>query len=431
MAEERGSIVSLTPTSMDQDTRTIKIASSLARFGFRSVVVENRPGGPNLSKPDVRVITLGRFGSRTEPGMPADGSAQRGRAPGSLPPKDALEHLRRVLGPPVPRWLRERAHLLVFAIAYFIIRPLQGIFQVPRGSLYYLHEYRLYPLVHLVRRLRPAPLIYDAHDYYPEVLEDASLSPFWRRRFQPLLGWMEQWCVGNADAVVTVGEGVARLFTGRYGVSPVILRNCHDSRIEREPSTTLREKIGAGADAFLVVVVGHRKPGQVIDSLIEALASLPEQVHLALVGRFHEESERTAERFGVQDQVHAVGVVRPEEIVPFIRSADVSALPYYPATRNVLNILPNGFFQSLAAHLPLLYPALPEIGELVFARVVGHEVDLRDPASVAAALRRMLEDEEALTQFRENAGLLATELSWEKEEILLCSLVDGLLGDSA
>ena len=113
-----------------------------------------------------------------------------------------------------------------------------------------------------------------------------------------------------------------------------------------------------GEDEFLIAVVGNKKPAQVVEPLIQALVQIPSSVHVAFVGRGHDETVAFARRAGVESRVHAVGQVHPEEVVPFIRSADAAAMLYRPLTDNDRYLLPNGFFQSIAAGLPLLRPDL-------------------------------------------------------------------------
>jgi len=403
MNDKQKTILSLTPLPLDRDSRTLKIATSLARHGFASQVIENRASRVTDFPPGVKVISLG---------------------------SDAVTDVKIATRTWVPGWLRERLHFLFFAVAYLFVRPVQGLLAGPRPTLYYLHEYRLYPLVWLMRKFRPAPLIYDAHDDYLRVQSPDEMSRFWQKRFLPFLGWMEKTCVATADAVVTVSHGVAGLIGERYSISPHVIRNCHDQRNDTDPSETLRQKCGLGADDFLIAVVGNRKGGQAVDQAIEALRDAPANVHIAFVGRFYEKVESTAHKFGVAERVHAPGPAKPLEIVPFIRSADAAALLYYPHTDNNRFILPNGFFQSLAASLPLLYPDLPDLARVIGTNEIGEVFDPQDVASLADAIKRLAAEPKTLARRGQAAALLGAETSWEHEEVKLFALVREVLSDA-
>jgi hypothetical protein len=50
-ASEREAAVSLTPVSLDADSRAYRVARSLAETGFRSVVIEGRPSARRFWHP--------------------------------------------------------------------------------------------------------------------------------------------------------------------------------------------------------------------------------------------------------------------------------------------------------------------------------------------------------------------------------------------
>ncbi|MBF0326113.1 MAG: glycosyltransferase [Alphaproteobacteria bacterium] len=415
-------IVSLTPLPLDRDSRTLKIATSLARIGYRSVVVENRPSLSASRYEGIDLVTLGRAS--------AGATAPPVQAPGGARGEDFPSRLKAALRPLAGRGLAEPVHLAVFILAYFLWRPVLGLRQVPRADLYYLHEYRLFPTVWLLQLVRGrVPVIYDAHDIYQQVYGDDQLSPFWRRVFLPFLGWMERWCARHADAVVSVGHGVAATIATLLDTPVRVIRNCHDRRLERLPTQTVRDRIGLEDGDRLVVVIGNRKPGQVIEPTIAALAKVP-GVHLAFVGRSYDDAAGLAARHNVSGRVHAVGAVPPECVVPFVRSADAAGLLYWPHTANTLNILPNGFFQSVSAGLPLLYPDLPEITGIIAGRPVGRQIDPRDGRSMVDALTWLIQSgDDIRATARETVDAIADEVSWQREEERLAALVAEFLPD--
>jgi hypothetical protein len=108
-------------------------------------------------------------------------------------------------------------------------------------------------------------------------------------------------------------------------------------------------------------------------------------------------------------------------VVPFIRTADLGLVIYEPYSVNYRYALPNGFFQVIAAGLPLVRAALPEIEAAIGRHPVGACLDRLDPPSLAAAILRCAEDTAGL---RAAVATLARELRWETESLRLNSLVD-------
>ncbi|NQU56210.1 MAG: glycosyltransferase [Rhodospirillales bacterium] len=403
-------IVTLTPIAVDRDSRSVRIASSFARHGYRSIVVQNCAN--QTARPDYPFKLLTFQGSRGN-----EGQGKQTSTPG----------WRTCL---IPAWIREVAHFARFFLMYLLLRPIQGLFLIPKADLIYLHEYRLFPTARLIAFFRNIPIIYDAHDFYPEVWDATTLSPFWRCYFLPFLMWLEKWCIGHAATVVTVGKGVARLIEHRYDHIPIILHNSHDPRLERKPATTLRTLAGLSDNQFLIAVIGNLKPGMAITPLLQAAAQLDENIHIAFVGRNHEKTRREIEAANLTRRVHVVGAVQPEEIALFCKDADAALLPYFSATRNVENIAPNGFFNALAAGLPLLYPHLPELIEIIGDHKVGLEIDPLDPKTISRAIQKFQHKGEALKMFSDNARSLSNSVSWENDERVLIDHVTKLISSN-
>jgi hypothetical protein len=83
--------------------------------------------------------------------------------------------------------------------------------------------------------------------------------------------------------------------------------------------------------------------------------------------------------------------------------------------------LPNGFFQVIAAGLPLVRAALPEMEAAIGRHPVGARLDRLDPPSLAAAILRCAE---GTADLRSAVAALAPELRWETEALRLSRLVD-------
>lgn len=437
----KGTIVSVTPIAIERDSRTLKQAASVAGFGYRSIVVEGEaslspdpewafelltvPGGPRRPDPEQAVgsaPTSGGVGA----GGPTAKAEQEAAPPGvdaaSPSPAGTIARARRRLGIwrwnligrsrwPRTRWFAQwnrRAH---------------GI--LPEAQLYMLHSYPLAPAV--LRRClgrRGRRFTYDAHDAYFD-LQPGRRSTGAERAWSAI----ERLTVRTASGFSTVGEGVADLLERRHRRRPVAIRNCHDGRLDQPVERDVREVLGLGEGRFLLVAVGNDKEGTTMPQSIRSLADLPSTVHLACIGHGNRRHLGLAEELGLLGRVHVLDPISPTRIVPFIRGADAALIPYFAITRNYANALPNRFFQAVAAGLPLVYPEdLVEVAALAERHGIGVAVDTRDPSSVAAGIRALLEDEGRARELRRNAERAALEESWEREERVLERLVKEALG---
>jgi glycosyltransferase involved in cell wall biosynthesis len=413
-------IVSITPVRVEADSRTFKQAVSVARFGYLSIVVEGEESSFERSSLPFSLLSLAKRNLK-----PVGDPAVEVRSEAARPWKAwaFLGELRRSLkasaAAPVLLFLLYCAHY-VYRYCWLPLR------RTPPASLYILHGPHYFPAVYLLCKRHRAEYIYDAHDFYSGITPTHEVTRTfdrWALRFQR---WLESLCIRNAAAVMTVSDGIGRLQRDAFGCSSVTVRNCHDLRLDQEPELSLRKAVGLSRDEFLLITVGQAKDGQVIGGALRALCALPSFVHLAFLGMGYERYEDEIRSLGLTKRLHMVQPVKPFEVVPFIRSADASLMLYYPKSVNYVNCLPNGFFQSIAAELPILYPTLPEIQSLADRFQLGLPIDPHDATSIQTAVQALLNPETA-QEFRRNARLAKVSLSWEQEEKTLHGLVCSIL----
>ena len=414
-------IVSISPVRVEADSRTFKQAASVARFGYESIVIEGEKS--NLQQADLpfelRTMKTNETWSRKlarklrRPTNPEITDDQVTSNPTS-PPAGGSK------GAQVFTFLR-------FLRGYFYHDCILPLRTIPKASLYYLHSPAYFPAVYLLSRRYGVPFIYDAHDFYTLIEEpdaNAGLDTRLRLWFNRVV---EKLCARSASAVVTVSEGVAELQRKTYGCRSLVLRNCQDWRLDREPRRGLREELGLTPDKFLIVTVGQAKAGQAITEALEGMRMLSSGVHLAFVGNNYEQHRESIDRRGLTERVHLVPAVKPYEVARFIRSADASLILYYARSANYANCLPNGLFQSVAAELPLIYPELPEIKGLAKQYAFGIPIDPQSPESISGAVKVLMQGGELRETYRRNLQRAAQELSWEKEETILRDLLATVL----
>ena len=398
--------VSVTPLRLAHDSRAYRAALSFKRFGWHSVVVEAEPSVIDRADLPFSLISLsGKGGSK--------GAA-------SATVRSALRRL-------LPGIIWECGTFVWFLFTIFVVNVVRGFVRVPRADLYYLHEYRLFPMVYPLAKRCGAKIVYDAHDFYPGVHADRDLTAFWRHVFRPFLVWLEGLCIRRADAMVTVNQGIADLYKETFGADAQVTRNCHDPEMVMPVDRGLRETLGLSQSDFLLVTVGNRKPGQHVAPALDAMAALPPDVHLSFVGRGYEALAEDISALGLGGRVHVLPPVRADQVVPFIASADAALILYYGRSQNDEHFLPNGFFQGIAARLPVLYPGLRWIKETAEAFDIGFEIDPGDADGISAGVER-LRKRIAADGMADALDRAVGENSWQMEERVLKELTDRVLG---
>jgi glycosyltransferase involved in cell wall biosynthesis len=400
--QAKARIVSVTPTAVGRDSRTFRHAASIARLGYESIVFEGMPSQQGAA---LRFQLL----SFEEHHLNRTGVLDRLR--GFLL-MGMLELTRLILG-------RRPA---INPVAY-VRAAWMTWHQLPAADLYYLHAPHQFLAVALKSWRLGSRFIYDAHDAYhlPELFSsrrDRILTRVFAR--------IERRCVRSAAVFSTATPRLARILEQRYGRTPTAVLNMSDPRLDEPVDRDLRQVAGIAPESFLVVIVGNHKPFSAFSGVLEALAALPNDVHLAVVGAGWDEKWNEVEERDLAERVHVLPPVRPPQVTRFIDCADVSLIEYRTLPE-IDHAIPNRFFHSIAAGLPLLYSSLTGVREVAERYRVGLEIDLVNPDSVAATITRLRREPGLLDGLRANVDRARSELSWDREEPKISAMIESAL----
>ena len=153
----------------------------------------------------------------------------------------------------------------------------------------------------------------------------------------------------------------------------------------RQERDTMRARLRLAAHhvAFVLVGSGYARKG--VPVALRALARLPDEARLIVVGRDKNPAryERIASEVGVRSRVVFVGPQR--DVRPYLGAGDAFALP------TLYDPLGNAVLEALACGLPVVTSARCGAGELVVAHDAGFVCDANDHDTLAADMRRLLE----------------------------------------
>ncbi|MFF1694047.1 glycosyltransferase [Streptomyces sp. NPDC058257] len=204
-------------------------------------------------------------------------------------------------------------------------------------------------------------------------------------------------------ATVAVSPSVAERLN-RWGVPRqrihVVPNGIDGERFRFDPRARIaaRRQLGLPDEAFVVGGVGRLAVGKRFDVLLHAVAELPGDVRVLLVGGGPDEDRlrATADRLGVADRVVFAGE-RPQLSTDAAEgtAAEGTDLPALLAAMDVLaSPSPEEAFglavvEGLAAGLPVLYVRCPAVEDLPPDAATGAERVTGDPDSFARALLRV------------------------------------------
>ena len=284
---------------------------------------------------------------------------------------------------------------------------------------------------------RHVPIVYDSHELFLEAGTAAALP----RPLRSLLGKYERRLVRRVAAIVTVNEELGGVLHGRYpGRRIVVLHNCPDPWT---PPRVLRDRIrdAAGIPPDEPVVLHHGSLGanRGIEQLIEAIGQPGlERTHLVLMGPGEHRTTYvdTAQASPWHRRIHVLDPVPPADLLDWVVSADVGAMPIQRSTLNHYLSTPNKLFECIAAGVPVVSSDFPAMRRVILEDPAGELGVVCDPTSIegiALALRSVLELDPA-TYGATRARCLAAahrRWNWETQAAGLLDLYGQLDGRNA
>jgi glycosyltransferase involved in cell wall biosynthesis len=208
-----------------------------------------------------------------------------------------------------------------------------------------------------------------------------------------LVGGLERRWAASADRVVTVNDELADILGDRLGCErPLVVLNASPTRVSGSPRPRhFHDALGLQAATPVVLYQGGFSPGRGITELIDAMAEVP-GAHLVLLGYGRHEVELRARAAGpgLAGRVSVLPAVPPGELLDWVASADVVAIPIQGDTLNHRLATPNKLFEALAAGVPVVASDLPGMARIVRELDAGVLVDPTAPSSIAAGIRALL-----------------------------------------
>ena len=397
------------------DTRVLREAAALTEAGHQ-VTIMARPAdllaaaGDEEARAGVRIIRVpipGRLrqallrsgGGSPPPGPPvgagaaSGGPGKRAGAPGGAGGA-VVAAARRVGRWPVVGPMADGADLLVRWRLGVEAWCAAAAAASPPADVWHGHDLDTLPAADRARRRRGGSLVYDTHEVFLEAGSNAR-RPRWARR---VMAAYERRLARRADLVLTVNDSLADLLAQRWDVvRPTVVRNCAPAWTPPDPPPDLlRHALALPPGTPLLLYHGGFLADRGLPELIAVLAR-PElaAAHLVLLGEgpLAPRLRELAAGPGVAGRVHLLPAVPPDELLPWVASADVGVMPNQPRTLNERLSTPNKLFESLAAGLPVVSSDFPERRRIILddpAGPLGAVCDPTDPAALAAALAGLL-----------------------------------------
>lgn len=258
---------------------------------------------------------------------------------------------------------------------------------------------------------RGALLVYDTHELWsgrPREYRPTPLMDRRERRVEASLG-------SRADAVVTVGQGVAEALTQRYGWDHItVVRNTF-------PQLTRPAVPDAGSHGPRgLIYAGRLAAYRELETIAEAS---PRLARLGLPVVLRGPADQTWLASFDRKAARLAPSVTPDDVTALLAAEGLVLVTHSDTWENHRLALPNKLFHAVQAGVPVVATDVGELARTVREHGIGELYTPGDPDSLVEAARRAITEYDTLV---DNVRAATPHLSWETDAARLIGLYDRL-----
>ena len=295
-----------------------------------------------------------------------------------------------------------------------------------RFDVVHCHDLDTLPLGFVLGKLKRKPIVYDAHESFPDMLE-GSVHPLVQRGLVRL----ENFLIRRIDLLITVGEKLRRHFEERGSENSIVVGNwkrVDDFFRTDEQNLEVRRLLGIPAGALIVVCITQLLKDRKIVQLIASADNCP-NVYVVVGGKGQLESLVT-DAAARNPRIVFTGFVSGRQIADYTCAADIVYYGFDPENPNARFSAPNKLYEALAAGRPLITGDFGEIADVVRDAECGVVLRKYSAEDIHSALS-LLEDSNTRDRMAANARRFGRAVfNWEKAEEILHRAYSELLPGS-
>jgi glycosyltransferase involved in cell wall biosynthesis len=215
------------------------------------------------------------------------------------------------------------------------------------------------------------------------------------------LAWMEPYVV-RASVKTFVPSAEMGLYLRARAHAPdgrieVLHAGAGEPPVPRRSREAVRAELGITTADPLVVSVARLQPQKALDVMLEAIAMLPANVTLALVGdgRLRADLQTAARELGIADRVRFLGF--RHDVADYIAAGDVFCLS------SLWEAVPLAAQEAVLLGVPIVSTDVGGLSELIVDGVSGRLVPKNDSRSLAKALEETLSEHDQRRRFADEA----------------------------
>jgi glycosyltransferase involved in cell wall biosynthesis len=297
-----------------------------------------------------------------------------------------------------------------------------------RADIYHLHDPELLPWGLLLAAITRRPVIYDAHEFFPETITTKLWIPSpLRRPAAAIAGLIERWCAAHVAAVIAVTDELATRFRSAQPRT-VVVQNFPPRRGLLTGPVEDRQP-----DVIYAGLMNNERGLRILLRTAQVLHAARPASWLIVVGPVEWQGLPDERALKAEDWERA-GVrflppVPPSEVVGHLARASVGWLPMDGSVPGKRLAWPVKLGEYAAAGLPIVASDLPIQARVIRAAGNGVIVPEYTGEAHAAAIIALLDDPARARILGEAGRRYAQDhLSWATQASRLLGLYEGLAG---
>lgn len=274
------------------------------------------------------------------------------------------------------------------------------------------HSLPTLSICNAIKKKSGCKLIYEPHELETETYVSRGL----RKYASKYLEWS---LIKEVDAVIVVSDSIADWYQQAYDIDrPVVVRNIPESRVKEFgfDCPSVRELHSIPGNELVFLYQGNIARGRRIEQYLEVFSELKRPYHLVFMGNGPLQGliEGYAEQYA---NIHHQPAVPSDEVLLYTATADIGLCGVDNACLSYFFSLPNKLFEFMAAGLPSLVPAFPEMKNEILRTGAGWTHGETNEELVEVILNIKKED---LVQHSDLAKRASRSRSWdfEKKELV-------------
>lgn len=274
------------------------------------------------------------------------------------------------------------------------------------------HSLPVLPLGALIKTLKSCKLVYDTHELETETMGSKGLKKI-------LYKTTERLFIYKADAVSVVNKSIASWYNRTYAITtPYVIRNVPPkSDIQRGRTDFLKEYFAIPQAETVFLYQGLLSKGRGIQIVLDAFKAHPQR-HVVFMG-YGELSDTIKEYSCAYPNIHYKPAVAPELIPTITSSADIGLSLIENQCLSYYMCLPNKVFEYLNSGVPMIVSNFPEMKTFIEESGGGWAIEPTEEC-LAQVINTLTP--EALSQKRSEMNNSIYSYGWHLEEVELLKM---------